>query len=188
MREGVERITDLSSLRVLSNPDRMRVLALLRNQGEQTVGEICEAIGLAPGSASYHLRRLAEVGRAEKLDEKHADKRQSWWQATSAATLIDGGAKDDTSRDVQVGLRQATARSYAEAYSRYLSACAEIGEEWMRCEVGFDSVLRMTPEEARSMGDELSAVVDRWCKRCANRSEADGRKVLVTIQGYPWIP
>ena len=58
----------------------------------------------------------------------------------------------------------------------------------MRCEVGFDSVLRMTPEEARSMGDELSAVVDRWCKRCANRSEADGRKVLVTIQGYPWIP
>ena len=38
MREGVERITDLSSLRVLSTPDRIRVLALLPNLGDQPVG------------------------------------------------------------------------------------------------------------------------------------------------------
>jgi DNA-binding transcriptional ArsR family regulator len=188
MEKDAARIHDLEALRALSNPDRMRVLALLRNQGEQTVGGICEAIGIAPGSASYHLRQLAKAGLAEKVEGNGADKRQSWWKATSTSTLIDAGPEDDACLDAQINLRQAAARSYAGAYSRYLGSYGEIEEEWLTCEIGFDVVMCMTPEETKALGDELSAVIDRWRDACADRSEACGRKILVTVQGYPWIP
>lgn len=187
MQNRIEQITDLEALRALSNPGRMRVLALLRNQGKQTVSEVCAATGLAPGSASYHLRRLAEVGLAKQVEDNASDRRKSWWQATSTASLIEGSPKDETSRDMQIGLRQAAAHSYAEAYSRYLANVSDLDETWLTCEVGFDSVLELTPEQAKELGKELTDVIERWRTTHSDADDMRTQKVLFTIQGYPWI-
>ena len=58
----VLRITQAQVMRAVSNPARMRVLALLRERSEQTVGQVCDVLGMPAGSASYHLHRLAEAG------------------------------------------------------------------------------------------------------------------------------
>lgn len=96
-------------------------------------------------------------------------------------------AEIDASCDTQISLRQSSARSYAEAYARFLEAYPDIEEEWRRCEVGLDTVLCLRPDEVEALGQELSAVVNRWTAKCANRSDDEGREVLFVIQGYPWL-
>ena len=68
----VLRITQAQVMRAVSNPARMRVLALLRERGEQTVGQVCDVLRMPAGSASYHLHRLADAGLVERVGRETA--------------------------------------------------------------------------------------------------------------------
>ena len=60
MGRKILKVSDIATLKALSNPVRMRILGLLRNGGKRTVGQISAQTGIAPGSASYHLQKLEE--------------------------------------------------------------------------------------------------------------------------------
>ena len=62
MGRKILKVSDIATLKALSNPVRMRILGLLRNGGKRTVGQISAQTGIAPGSASYHLQKLEEAG------------------------------------------------------------------------------------------------------------------------------
>lgn len=51
-------------LTVISEPNRFRIVELLRN-GPRSVGEIVDALGLGQPQVSRHLRLLAEAGVVE---------------------------------------------------------------------------------------------------------------------------
>jgi DNA-binding transcriptional ArsR family regulator len=50
---------DTATLRVLAHPIRLTVLNLLRDGGPATATRVAAELGINPGAASYHLRRLA---------------------------------------------------------------------------------------------------------------------------------
>lgn len=52
-------------LSALSEPTRLRIVELLRDEGQQTVGEIAERLGLRQPQTSKHLRVLLESGILE---------------------------------------------------------------------------------------------------------------------------
>jgi ArsR family transcriptional regulator len=51
--------------RVLGHPARVRILELLRDDGEHAVGALQVALGLGEGSTSQHLAALRRVGLVE---------------------------------------------------------------------------------------------------------------------------
>lgn len=55
---------DLRALQALAEPNRMRIVELLRG-GPRTVGEIAEQLGLRQPQASKHLKVLLESGLVE---------------------------------------------------------------------------------------------------------------------------
>lgn len=57
--EAIEAIAD--RFRLLSEPMRLRILHLLR-EGEMTVGELTNRLGITQPNASKHLRTLQEAG------------------------------------------------------------------------------------------------------------------------------
>lgn len=57
---NVHRVT-LSTIAVLAEPNRRRILDLLRN-GERPVGEVAAELRLAQPSVSKHLKALREAG------------------------------------------------------------------------------------------------------------------------------
>ena len=55
--------------RVLGHPVRIRVLEVLRDEGERSVGALQAQIGLDSGSTSQHLAALRRVGLVESRRE-----------------------------------------------------------------------------------------------------------------------
>jgi DNA-binding transcriptional ArsR family regulator len=51
-----------SLFRVLGHPARVRILELLRDDGEYSVGALQVALGLSDGNTSQHLAALRQVG------------------------------------------------------------------------------------------------------------------------------
>jgi ArsR family transcriptional regulator len=51
--------------RVLGHPARVRILELLRDDGEHSVGALQLALGLSDGNTSQHLAALRRVGAVE---------------------------------------------------------------------------------------------------------------------------
>ena len=177
----------------MSNPERLRILGLLRNKGEQTVGQICSMLDMAPGSVSYHLRRLEKAGLAERSPRPGGDKRQSWWKACDPAVRTPTDPADTSDEAIAIGLKQAIGTSYVNAYTRYLQHLAECPRDWRRHEIGFDTVLEMTPAEMEELEKDLNELITRWTERTSPQSRPSSpnegrRQVLVTIQGFAWQP
>ncbi len=48
--------------RVLSDPNRLRIIEILRSDGELNVGELVERLEMSQANVSKHLRLLADAG------------------------------------------------------------------------------------------------------------------------------
>lgn len=189
MEQEVLKISDVATLKALSSPVRMRILGLLRNGGKRTVGQISAQTGIAPGSASYHLQKLEEVGLVRRVDYDEGDHRQSWWETSPAVIEPDLDKGETSGLETEVAIRRASAQSYADAYGRYLGNYETIPKEWHDSEIGFDSILRLTPSELDVLRTELDDVLSSWQERFRNRSEGDGsEQVLVIVSGFVWNP
>jgi DNA-binding transcriptional ArsR family regulator len=60
---------DVSSLRALAHPLRLRILSLLTGS-ELSAAEVARELGLTHANASYHLRVLAEAGELVEAGEE----------------------------------------------------------------------------------------------------------------------
>ena len=196
MEQEILKISDVATLKALSSPVRMRILGLLRNGDKRTVGQISAQTGIAPGSASYHLQKLEEVGLVRRVDYDEGDHRQSWWETSRAVIEPNPDTDAASGLEAEVAIRRASAQSYANAYGRYLNSYETIPREWRDSEIGFDSVLSLTPSELKSLQTELGDVLDTWRQKSCNRSEeAESRsekdgdeRVLVIVSGFVWSP
>jgi DNA-binding CsgD family transcriptional regulator len=78
-------------MRAIAHPARVRILSLLL-PGPLSATQIAVLIGIAPGTASYHLGRLARAGLVRVEDARAQRVRAAqrcataWWIATSPAS------------------------------------------------------------------------------------------------------
>ncbi len=92
-------LPDVTQLRALSHPVRMRILGMLRTLGPATASLIARRLGLNSGATSYHLRQLAEHGFVEEAPGM-GTKRERWWRAVSQVTSVpEPDDPDDEGRD-----------------------------------------------------------------------------------------
>jgi ubiquinone/menaquinone biosynthesis C-methylase UbiE/DNA-binding transcriptional ArsR family regulator len=79
-------VTLPAALRLLADPTRLRILALLERE-ELSVGELCDVLGMAQSRVSNHLRLLRD---ASLLHERHA--------GTSTHVRLDGNGDTAAAR------------------------------------------------------------------------------------------
>lgn len=186
---GTHNRVNEAMLDAMSSPIRMRILGTLRVNGTQTVGDISEQLGEAPGAVSYHLAQLAKVGLAEKSDPVDGDRRKSWWQACQNSIQLDSKDSDKQSKEVDLFLRSA-ALSYEMSYERYRDAVPSLPKEWVETGTSEDHVLPMTNDEMKSMLNDLSSVFEKWSTITKGRHGGENgiEQVAFTLQAYRWIP
>ncbi|MGW6919318.1 ArsR/SmtB family transcription factor [Kitasatospora sp. NPDC054939] len=165
---GVRRIDDSRVLAALTHPLRRRMLDLLKVDGPATVGLVAERTGQAVGSISHHLKVLAASGLVEEAPELARDRRERWWrlghsELSWARADFEGDAVTEAVADAAGSL---LLERQAELVRAWNAARHTYAPEWRDgCSVAADTWLRLTPDEARELGAELVAVLNKWSDR-----------------------
>jgi DNA-binding transcriptional ArsR family regulator len=180
--EPAVQVTDVRALRALAHPLRSRLLGQLRLHGPATASRLGRIVGESSGSTSYHLRQLAAYGFVEEV-EGHGTARERWWRARHRLTswradeieAQEGGAEvEDELIRIQLDVRGRVLRAWQEqrhAFDPAWTAAASLN----------DHVLRLRPDQARALADELNAVLGRWMREHPSDVPAAGTELVEVL-------
>ncbi|MEV0650978.1 winged helix-turn-helix domain-containing protein [Phytomonospora sp. NPDC050363] len=143
---------ELVPLRALANPLRIRIVSLLTGTA-MSATEVAEELGIAHGSASYHLRQLAAAGFLRRADPAEPSGRG---QPPRRYTYDPSNEERlDRSGDAQVVVHEAAAtdlRRRLEAMTdRRVMADAEVWlprESWERAVALVEEAVRLVHDRA----------------------------------------
>ena len=152
-------VPDITQLKALSHPVRMRILGLLRTAGPATASGLARRLGLNSGATSYHLRQLAEHGFVEEA-EGLGNRRERWWQASSQVTSVpepeDAG---DEGRDATDAFHQLVVSHLAR---RLQSAAERRGgdlPQWRAVTSQSDATVAVTATQAKEIQSRFETLV-----------------------------
>ncbi|MFB9903487.1 helix-turn-helix domain-containing protein [Allokutzneria oryzae] len=173
---------DARSLRGLAHPLRMRILALLRQDGPATASGLAARLGESSGSTSWHLRQLAEYGFIEE-DPDRGNRRDRWWRALHEVITFDKAQfldDPDSWGAVQVLLHEVVNRDFGQA-AAFVAAVESWHRQWVCAATLSDWDLWLTAPELAELVEELGAVIARYRRPRADGDEA----VRVQLQAFP---
>jgi DNA-binding transcriptional ArsR family regulator len=190
--EGSVEVTDVRALRALAHPLRNRLLGELRLNGPATASQLGRVVGESSGATSYHLRQLAAYGFVEEA-EGRGNARERWWRARHRMTSWH--AADILAQEGGAEVEDELIRMELDVRGRILSAWqaqkAELDPAWTAAASLNDYGMRLRPEEARALTEELDAVLQRWMAAHPGDAPAEGAELVfvltdvVPVRRYP---
>ncbi|MGH3434915.1 MAG: helix-turn-helix domain-containing protein [Sciscionella sp.] len=173
---------DAHSLRALAHPLRVRIMAVLREEGTSTASRLAKRFDQDSGNMSWHLRQLAAHGFIAE-DTARGTKRERWWYPAHEYIEVDpaGFLYDDGAREPMSVLL----REYLEL--DFQRAAAFVAQDWSRewqesVEMGMWR-LRLTPSQLKAVLAEVKPLLDG---HQSDEHPGDGsEEVLIQIQAFP---
>jgi DNA-binding transcriptional ArsR family regulator len=160
----------------------MRLLGQLRLNGPATASQLGRVVGESSGSTSYHLRQLEAYGFVEEVEDQ-GTARERWWRARHRMTSWQ--AADLIAQEGGEEMQSEMTRLQIDQHGRVLEAWFrqrdELGPQWTPVASLSDHVLRLRPEQARALADEVNAVVGRWMDRYPSDVPADGTELVAVL-------
>jgi DNA-binding transcriptional ArsR family regulator len=175
-------VTDVRALRALAHPLRSRLLGRLRLDGPATASQLGRVFGESSGATSYHLRQLAAYGFVEEV-EGQGTARERWWRARHRMTSWQ--ASDVVGQEGGAEVQDEMTRLQVDGHARVLEAWHvqknELDPVWNEVASLSDYGLRLRPDQARALADELEAVADRWLAEHPADQHAEGTELVSVL-------
>ncbi len=163
--------TDPRKLRASAHPVRLDLLYLIEREGPLTASRAAELLGLTPKVCSYHLNQLGAYGVLEETGEGKGRSRP-WRLAISGITYVHDPDEDPaTTRADDAFARTMLARD-AQVIETFVAERHRLPQTWRNVSTMSSNPLRLTPEQLRELGRELTEVVDRY--RTMSQEPAEG--------------
>ncbi|MFC9616649.1 ArsR/SmtB family transcription factor [Streptomyces sp. NPDC056938] len=172
-----------AALRVLAHPLRLQVLGILRHRGPSTATRIADELGINPGAASYHLRRLATGGLIEE-DPDRGTGRERWWKSVHRQSIHDPAAAPPEQRDASRAYAHALALAYADHLNRAAQEVPLLPEDWFDASSYSDFLLWITPQDITRMRTEIFEVIRRY-RRSQSQAPQGSQAVSLQVQVFP---
>jgi DNA-binding transcriptional ArsR family regulator len=154
-------VLDAKGLRALAHPVRVQLVGLLRKHGPSTATRLAERLGVNSGTASYHLRQLGAAGFVEE-DAERGNARERWWRSVHQATELNDRDLADREPEATLAYLQSVAATYTLRTQQTLNELQTMPRAWRDTFDMSDWALRLTPEEAVALRQELRAVIARY--------------------------
>lgn len=160
-RDAEAVVLDATRLRAIAHPIRVQMVGLLRKHGPSTATRLAERLGVNSGTASYHLRQLGAAGFVEE-DAERGNARERWWRSVHRSTWFDVPDLLDSDPAAALAFLQSLAAGHALHTQRALGELQTMPPAWRDHFDIIDWALRLTPEEARALREELLSVIARY--------------------------
>ncbi|WTP62520.1 helix-turn-helix domain-containing protein [Streptomyces phaeochromogenes] len=154
-------VLDAKGLRALAHPVRVQLVGLLRKHGPSTATRLAERLGVNSGTASYHLRQLGAAGLVEE-DTERGNARERWWRSVHQRTWFNDHELVEREPEAALAYLQSVAATYTSRTQQALNELQTMPRVWRDTFDMSDWPLRITPEEASALYEELRAVISRY--------------------------
>lgn len=172
---------DVTGLKALAHPVRLRILGLLRSEGPATATTLAQRLGLNSGATSYHLRQLALHGFIVD-DPERGDARDRWWRAAHRSTVTHEEELAGPEEQQTLGAYlQAVAVVHTEALQRGLEERDLLPAPWREASQVSDWAIRLTPAGARRLGDALVDLISGW----PEEDDVEAADFVVQVHAFP---
>jgi DNA-binding transcriptional ArsR family regulator len=186
--EPTRIVLDARSLRALAHPVRVKMLWLLRTGGPSTATQLAARLGLNSGATSYHLRQLGAAGIVVE-DTERGNARERWWRAAHDSTELSDPELLDSEPEATFDYLRSIAAMSALVVQEALGQFPTAARPWRDRFDLSDWKLRLTPDEARALHDELHATIRRYRVDIAGvDAPDDARPVTVMVNMLPRDP
>lgn len=181
---------DLSALKALSHPLRIRMYDLLADDGPATASQLATAVGESSGTTSYHLRVLARHGLIEE-DVERGDRRDRWWRVRRGGIQVDARRfrEDPAAEPVLDAVAGQLWRQASRQLEIWYRTARRWDEAWIAASTSTTVRLEATSEELAALRDEVIAVLERHRDALQQRQPPPGAtRVMVQFHGFPLPP
>ena len=181
------RITDPTVMRALAHPVRMALIELFGVHATLTATQASEALGESPANCAFHLRTLAKYGFVEEAGGGRGRERP--WKASKRSLRIRLDSSELDSEQAQV------AASALEQvwHDRWFARIREVfvnrrwSPEWEDAAGSSQTLAFLTPEELRTVRDEINAVLGRhWDERRLDPAQRPAGALPVEIVAFAY--
>lgn len=182
MSPRLRNVDDAQVLRAMAHPLRMRLLGSLRKDGPATASELARRLGESSGATSYHLRILAKYGFVEDDAERNRG-RERWWRAVDEGMEWSLDTDDPGLIEADRALGHHLVSEHERWLRRWHDELPEWDRAWRAAANTTDQWFELTPDELRSLSDEVLAVLERYADR---RVPAEGtERAIVVFHAFP---
>lgn len=147
-------VPDVTALKALAHPVRLRMLGMLRIDGPATATQLAARLGLNSGATSYHLRQLAQYGFIE--DAPATSRRDRWWKASHEITSVHPAETEGEAFDMDVAFAQAILSQQVGQMQKAAEEYAELPLEWRKASTASDIIIPLTAQQAEALTKRLN--------------------------------
>lgn len=181
-------LTDPRSLRAMAHPTRIDLLELLAREGALTATEAGATLGLSPANCSFHLRQLAKYGFVEEAPGGSGRNRP--WRAVDLSHRWSESSGSPATDQAAQTLSQIVWERVTLRLAEWLAHQDEEPAEWRDAAFGATSILYLTPDELKQLGERVSELVLPLVGRIGDRDArpAGSRAVSFIAAAHPIEP
>jgi predicted ArsR family transcriptional regulator len=172
-------------MRALTHPVRLALLEALELEGQLTATQAGEMIGEPPNTCSFHFRQLAKYGFVEEAGPAPGRSRP-WRLTTSRMHFSDLHEDPDTAvaaRELDRMLRE----RYLARLEAFYATRSGYPLAWQEVTGASQAMLHVTPEELRSLDEQIMAILEPYLDRNTDVAErpAHSLPVELLLFAYP---
>lgn len=183
-----EKVVDARRMRAVAHPMRIALLEALGREGALTATQAAELLDDTPGNMSWHLQTLAKYGFVEEAGGGRGRSRP-WRRVADSLEFVTetGDAEQTTAGDaLEAVYVERNTSQLREWWSRRRSYPAK----WRKAASSSDSILYLTAEELKRIGEDVRAVWEPYRARTRDRSKrpSGAQPVHLVFYSHPLPP
>jgi DNA-binding transcriptional ArsR family regulator len=183
-----DKVVDARRMRAVAHPMRVALLEALGREGPLTATQAAELLDDSPGNMSWHLQTLAKYGFVEEAGGGRGRSRP-WRRVAEMLEFVTetGDAEQTAAGDAleAVYVERNTAR-LREWWARRHS----YPNKWRKAASASDSLIYLTAEELKRLGDDMRALWEPYLARTRDRSQRPpgAQPVHLVFYSHPLPP
>jgi DNA-binding transcriptional ArsR family regulator len=155
----------------LAHPVRLDLLYLIEREGPLTASRAAELLELTPKVCSYHLNQLGAYGVVEETGEGKGRSRP-WRLAIGGISYVHHPDEEPATTRAEDAFAKTTLARDARMIETFIDGRHRLPRTWRNVSTMSSNPLRLTPDQLRELGRELTQVVQRY--RAKSRNPAEG--------------
>jgi DNA-binding transcriptional ArsR family regulator len=182
------RELDLTSLKALAHPLRVKIIDTLSTYGSFTASGLAERLGESSGATSYHLRQLEKHGFVRE-DVTRGTGRERWWERPpqGISLPVSEYPANSAERAASDLVEQEWEASRAGVMRDYRRRGDELELRWRRAAQVSTSNLRLTSDQLAEFTREVDSVVERYTALYKKQDVPGSRPVQVQFNAFPVV-